>query len=175
MSRIWAKLVLIMMVVPLHSALAGEDAFTMGPVFSEYGPVADVETTIDLPDGINLKHSFDVSEQAETGEMNRTLKSAARFINMHARSGVAVENIQVAIVVHGGAVRDVANMTEGANLNEPLIAALHKKGVRIIVCGQSAAYYDVNTSDLLAGVDMALSAMSAHVMLQQEGYTINPF
>ena len=56
-----------------------------------------------------------------------------------------------------------------------LIAALTDHGVRIIVCGQSAAYYDVATDDLLPGVEMALSAMTAHALLQQQGYTLNPF
>jgi len=28
---------------------------------------------------------------------------------------------------------------------------------------------------LLPGVEMALSAMTAHAILQQEGYTLNPF
>lgn len=49
------------------------------------------------------------------------------------------------------------------------------RGVRIIVCGQSAAHYEVATGELLPGVEMALSAMTAHALLQQEGYTLNPF
>ena len=43
------------------------------------------------------------------------------------------------------------------------------------VCGQSAAYYGVATDDLLPGVEMALSAMTAHALLQQQDYSINPF
>jgi intracellular sulfur oxidation DsrE/DsrF family protein len=43
------------------------------------------------------------------------------------------------------------------------------------VCGQSAAFNDVTNEDLLPGVHMALSAMTAHAQLQQEGYTLNPF
>jgi intracellular sulfur oxidation DsrE/DsrF family protein len=47
--------------------------------------------------------------------------------------------------------------------------------VKIIVCGQTAAYYGVKTDELLPGVQMALSAMTAHALLQQQGYTLNPF
>lgn len=155
------------------SAFAGEDAFTKGPVFNDYGPVANVEADFAIPDGAVLKHSFDVSKQAEEGALNRTLISAARFINMHARAGLAPDNIHVAVVVHGSAVKDVAS--ESGNANEALIAALTEQGVRVIVCGQSAAYYDLGADDLLPGVEMALSAMTAHALLQQEGYTINPF
>ena len=152
---------------------AGEDAFSTGPVFENYGPNADVEMTLPVPDGFSVKHSFDVSKRDENGGLNRTLVSAARFINMHARTGVPVENMSVAVVVHGQAVKDVS--TPDAGDNAALIAALTGKGVKVIVCGQSAAYYDVATEDLLPGVDMALSAMTAHAMLQQEGYTLIPF
>ena len=47
--------------------------------------------------------------------------------------------------------------------------------VSTIVCGQSAACYGVKTDDLLPGVEMAVSAMTAHALLQQQGYTLNPF
>ena len=110
-----------------------------------------------------------------------SLVSAARFINMHGRANVPLENISVAVVVHGGAVKDVSNAAYysdavgGDNANAALIAALISKGVRIIVCGQSAAYYDVGNDDLLLGVEMALSAMTAHALLQRDGYTVNPF
>tara|TARA_R110002072_G_scaffold36848_3_gene108186 strand:+ start:54 stop:587 length:534 start_codon:yes stop_codon:yes gene_type:complete len=161
-------------------ALAGPDAFHPGSVIPDYGNVATIDTTIAPPE--NPRLSFDVSAAAEAGELNRTLVSAARYINMNAEAGIDPATISVAVVVHGGAVRDVANAEtyasahDGAeNANAALIAALIENGVHIYVCGQSAAYYDVATEDLLPGVDMALSAMTAHTMLQQQGYAINPF
>jgi intracellular sulfur oxidation DsrE/DsrF family protein len=48
-------------------------------------------------------------------------------------------------------------------------------GVRFIVCGQSASVYNVAKDDLVPGVEMNLSAMTAHAQLQQQGYTVNPF
>lgn len=162
-------------------AATGESDFAPGPVFENFGPVAAVSTDFETPKGVELKHSFDVSKQADAGALNRTLVSAARFINMHARAGVDVEDIDVAVVVHGGAVNDVtgaahyAEAVSGENANAALIEALTSKGVRVIVCGQSAAYYNVGNEDLLPGVEMALSAMTAHAVLQQAGYTINPF
>ena len=151
---------------------AGQVAFTKGPVFTDYGPVADVNVTMEIPADAVFKHSFDVSSPAPGGGPNRTLVSAARFINMHARAGVAEDNIHLAIIVHGKAVHDVADATSAS---ASLVAALIKNGTRIIVCGQSAAYYDVATDDLLPGVEMAISAMTAHALLQQDGYTLNPF
>ena len=154
------------------TALAGEGAFTKGPVFTDYGPVADVDVTMPIPPGTTFKHSFDVSTPAPTGDPNSTLVSAARLINMHARAGIPAGDTRVAVVVHGKAVKEMAD-EESASVG--LIAALVDQGVRIIVCGQSAAYYEVATDDLLPGVEMALSAMTAHAVLQQQGYTLNPF
>ena len=47
--------------------------------------------------------------------------------------------------------------------------------VRVILCGQSAAAYDVKNDELVNGVEVELSAMTAHALLQQKGYTMNPF
>ena len=165
----------------LFAASAAAADFSRGPVFDDFGPVADVTTDFEIPADAQFKHSFDVSKQAEAGELNRNLVSAARFINMHARAGVDPADISLAIVVHGGAVKDVSNAGHydgavgGENANLALIAALKSQNVRIIVCGQSAAYYGVSNDDLAPGVEMALSAMTAHALLQQEGFTVNPF
>jgi intracellular sulfur oxidation DsrE/DsrF family protein len=163
------------------SAQTVAEGFATGPVIEEFGPVSPVETSWDIPEGAVLRLSYDVSRQAQSGTLNRTLETAARFLNMHGASGVPVENMQLAIVFHGAAVRDVtgndfylaAESAENANL--ALIDALTAHNVRIIVCGQSAAYYGVELGDLAPGVEMALSAMTAHVLLQQDGYAINPF
>ena len=47
--------------------------------------------------------------------------------------------------------------------------------VRVILCGQSAVAYNVEASQVVAGVEVELSAMTAHALLQQNGYTVNPF
>ena len=153
-------------------AEANFGSFTTGPVIEDYGPVAHVETTMPIPKDAVLRHTFDVAEPAADGELNRTLVSAARFINMHAIAGIDADRIEVAVVVHGKAVYDVSGE---APANAPLVAALVEQGVQIFVCGQTAAYYDVKTNELLPGVQMALSAMTAHALLQQQGYTLNPF
>ena len=101
---------------------------------------------------------------------------------MHTAAGVREKNIKLAVVIHGKASIDVANAkvygaaNDGAeNGNIEIIKALTEQGVRVILCGQSAAFYGVGHEDMLPGVEMALSAMTAHAILQQEGYTLNPF
>lgn len=161
----------ILFVLPAIT-LADFSAFMTGPVIKEYGPVADVDTSMPVPDDAVFRHSFDVSTRADDEGPNRTLVSAARFINMHARVGIDTDRIELAVVVHGPAVHDVSGEDSAS---AELVAILIEHGVKIIVCGQSAAYYGVTTGDLLPGVKMALSAMTAHALLQQDGYTLNPF
>lgn len=49
------------------------------------------------------------------------------------------------------------------------------KGVRVIVCGQSSAANDVSSEMLIEGVEMDLSAMTAHARLSEQGFSTNPF
>jgi intracellular sulfur oxidation DsrE/DsrF family protein len=155
------------------AALAGPDAFEPGILIPEFGPVAEVDYDRPIPQGTVLRIRFDISTRAETGELNSTLTSAARFLNMHAAAGIPAEDIHVAVVIHGGAVHDVT--VGDGEANAGLVAALNEHGVEIIVCGQSAAWYDVTSEDLQPGVSLALSAMTAHAVLHSEGYALNPF
>ncbi|NVJ99163.1 MAG: DsrE family protein [Alphaproteobacteria bacterium] len=165
-----------MVILSGRPALGGADAFSKGPLIKEFGPVATVEMTRTLPADSRFAVSFDVAEQSEEGKVNRRIESAARFLNMHVAAGVKAENITLAIVIHGKAVFDVSrDARHGAeNATAELVKILLQHGVRIQVCGQSAAYYDVGPDDLLPGVEMALSAMTAHAQLQQQGFTLNP-
>lgn len=164
------------------AALAGPSDFQTGPVIDGFGPKAVVAEAQTLPDDITFKVAFDTAKASEGDALNRTLESAARFLNMHAAAGVDPENIRLAVVTHGGAAFDMlhaeayADRHEGrTNPNVALIAALTDRNVRIILCGQTAAYRDIAKDDLLPGVELALSAMTAHAQLQQDGYTLNPF
>jgi len=161
---------------------ASDEAFKTGPVFTEFGPAAVIEADMIIPKRAKFKILFDTAKAAKPGEVNRTLTSAARFINMHAEAGVPEKNMKLAVVFHGSGSFDLTkDAAYGAkydgmeNANAALIAALTEKNIRIILCGQSAAYHGIAKDDLLPNVEMALSAMTAHALLQQEGYTLNPF
>lgn len=163
------------------SGFAGQSVFQSGSLIPEFGKVAAVETDFPIADGTVMKVSFDVSEQADEGTLNRKLISAARFLNMHVAAGLSAKDLKLAIVVHGGASRDLLQNNAYKkrfgidNDNTALIQALIKNNVEVILCGQSAAYHDVSKDMLLPGVKMALSAMTAHALLQQDDYTLNPF
>lgn len=159
-----------------------EEVFHPGTVIADFGNVASVEADLQIPEGTKFKICFDVGKQATPGKINSTFESAARFINMHVEAGIPLENIQLAIVVHGGASLDVttdafygAQYAGRGNPSEAAVATLQKHKVKFFICGQSAAWQKIGKSDLLPGVKVALSAMTAHALLDQEGYSLNPF
>lgn len=152
---------------------AQDAAFHPGPAIAEFGPVASVASDMPLSKKTKFKVRYDVKDAAAAGELSKSFVSVARFLNMSVENGVAAENVKLAIVVHGGATKDLT--TRADNPNAPLIAALAAKGVDIYLCGQSAAAHEVKKEDLLPGVKMALSAMHAHALLDAEGYSLNPF
>lgn len=167
----------VMMLVTHNSHMATANDFTKGPLITEYGPVVIVDGAAPLPADTGFSVAFDVTARGADGALNRKFESAARFLNMHAAVGVKADNMRLAVVVHGPAVFDLTNAARfgAANPNADMIKTLEGHGVRFIVCGQSAAFQDVGVEDLLPGVELAVSAMTAHALLQQGGYTLNPF
>ena len=163
------------------TAQAQNGAFHAGTLIPDYGKIADIPDMLPLAKDASYNISFDISKQAEIGKLNRQFVSSARFLNMHVANGVDPKNIKLAMVIHGKAVLDVTRQefyedkTVADNVNADLIANLIDNGVEVFVCGQSAAFQGVKSSDLLPGVKMSLSAMTAHATLQQSGYTYNPF
>ena len=152
---------------------AQEPEVRYGPIFEEFGPHYPVEGIDHVPQDAEFAVAFDVARPADDDTRNRGFESAARFINMHASKGVDPENIRIAVVVHGGAVKDL--LASADNPSRAMVEHLLDYGVRFIVCGQSAAGQGIAQEDLIPGVEMALSAMTAHALLQQRGYTVNPF
>ena len=153
---------------------------TKGPVFTDYGPVYKIDDlTTPLTEGLHYKILFDISKTGETeDQLNRNIESVARFINMHVLHGTKLENIEVAVVLHGKSTRD--GLTHAAyeekylvkNPTLDLINQLHAKGVKFYQCGQSAYYQNINAEDLSEDVNMALSALTMLTELQADGYSL---
>lgn len=159
------------------AARADEAVFTTGPLIAHYGPVAEIEGAAAIPADAAFRVAFDVGETSGEGVLNRRFESVARFLNMHAAAGVPAENMSLALVVHGQASRDlvVSADPDAPNPNVALIEALSEAGVDVYLCGQSAAYHGIDPETLAPGVTVSLSAMTAHALLQADGYTLNPF
>jgi intracellular sulfur oxidation DsrE/DsrF family protein len=149
-----------------------------GPVIEDYGPVFAVpEGSFNLEPDRQYKVLMDIGKGPnDPSALNRYIESAARFLNMHNRNGIKPENMELALVLHGSGIHAALNDEAHSkhfvvpNSSKDLINALAKAGVNVYVCGQSAAFNGYGKDDLLSEVSMAVSAMTVHVRLQQEGY-----
>lgn len=166
----------------LVAADPAEPQARRGPVIEKFGPYVPLgEPDFPTPVTVPMKAVFDVARTQGPGEPNPRLETPARFLNMHADAGVPVERIQLALVVHGPAARDL--LTDEAyrkrygtaNPNRALLEALGAAGVQIILCGQTAAFGGYTAEELLPEVKLALSAMTALVSLQDQGFRLIAF
>lgn len=154
-----------------------------GPVFSEFGKVYEVSNPDFKTDLENdFKVVFDVmSSPGKEGARNRQLETAARFLNLHVSAGKDRDQLKVALVVHGSAAKDLLQSQAyevrlgRPNPNEALVEALIKEGVEVIICGQSAHSRKLDRDKLIPGVKVALSAMTALIQLQNDGYQLIKF
>jgi intracellular sulfur oxidation DsrE/DsrF family protein len=153
-----------------------------GPVIEEFGAVFDVpEIDRETPD-VEYRAVFDVRDPAEApGERNRGIETVARYLNMHAREGVPPEKLHAVLVLHGGAAKGALSDDSyrerygTANPDRELIGALIDAGAEVVLCGQSAMSRGFPAADLAPGVRLALSAMTALVAYQQQGYSLIAF
>ncbi len=159
-----------------------QPASKSGPLIQSGGEVyATPHIDFATPVDITYKVAFDLSRRGTSAtSVNDGLNSLARFLNMHAQAGVPASQMQLAVVVHGGAARDLLRNAEYKertgedNPNIAMVEELWKAGVRIIVCGQTAAASGFTKDMFVEPVQIALSAMTAFAVLQEQGYHVNP-
>ena len=153
-----------------------------GPAILGAGPVYDVpDPDFATPMG-TYRAVWEVALATDDpSQRNPRLESVARFINMHARAGVPRENMKLAVVVHGTAGKDLMDH-QGyrdrlgvENPNHDMIQELIGFGVRVVLCGQTQMARGIPRDRLAPGVELALSAMTALVAFQEEGYRLIPF
>jgi intracellular sulfur oxidation DsrE/DsrF family protein len=165
----------------IAALLASPALATDGPVFKGFGSHTPVEHDVAIPKGMVLRHVYDVT-RAAPGTLNPGFETAARFINSHVANGMAERDVAVAVVVHGPAINELtrpavyaARHNGAANASEAMVKEMLARGVRFLVCGQAANMMGLKKADLLPGVELTISASSAHAILQAQGYTLNPF
>lgn len=154
-----------------------------GPVIKGYGEVWTIENP-DFSTDITKEYKvvFDIMNSAdEPDELNKSIETAARFLNMHAQSGVPVSNLKVALVVHNMASKDLLlnsaynSRFKTNNPNQELIEKLLEADVEIVFCGQSSLSRNIPMTETIKGVKLSLSAMTALIQLQDDGYQLIKF
>jgi intracellular sulfur oxidation DsrE/DsrF family protein len=162
------------------SAAAAEP--TTGPYIDAGGPAFEVaDRDVPLREGQKYRVVFEASEYpGELTDINRELTLVARFLNMHGKNGVPLEDMDIAVVFHQRALLAAFNdeayekLNGVKNPNLELLQQLADAGVKFYACGQSLGFRGVDKSVLAEPVKVGLSAMTMLVTLQAEGYAFLP-
>jgi len=169
--------VFILMLVLSHCSHAVESK----RLIQGYGQFKQVKEP-DIKTPKKLKVVFDVyTSNDDESAVNKGLNTVARFLNMHFDAGVKPQNMQVAVIIHGAAGKDILNHSAYNdrflidNPNAELLELLHKNKVQIIICGQTAEFRNYKRDEILDFVDVSLSAITALVKLQTKGYQLINF
>ena len=164
-------------------SIFSQEEISKGPILKEFGNVYEIENPdLLLENNKTYKVIFDVYTNGENIEkINPSINTVARFINMHAQTGIKLKDMEIVLVLHGKATKNVLNddafmkKYKTENPNSKLIAALKEVGVKTYVCGQSLTYHGFQKNDLSKNVGMSLSALTALVYYQTKGYQLISF
>jgi intracellular sulfur oxidation DsrE/DsrF family protein len=165
------------------SVSALSQAKKTGPVIQNYGEVYEIENiSFPVDTSMDFKVVFDIMESPEeASQINRNIDTVARFLNMHVQNGVSQDRLKVYMVFHNEATKDILNEEayrqrfDTGNPNAGLLTELMDAGVQVVLCGQSSKARNVPVADALPEVKLALSAMTAIIQLQEEGYHVIKF
>lgn len=154
-----------------------------GTVIPEFGqtfevPNPDFKTDTTLV----FKAVFDVAKAPQDpSKRNPYIETIARFLNMHAASGVPTENLHVRMAMHGQASYGLLkneHYKEKFKVDNPnikLLEAIEAAGVEVILCGQTAGSRNLSPERRIPLTKLALSAMTILIQSQEEGYNLIAF
>ncbi len=177
------RILLFFIVFASFSPAMAQQKKMPGKVISQFGPTYPIEYP-DYSTSLSQQYKvvFDVASVPEDpSAVNKQFETVARFLNMHAAAGKSLESMEVAVVVHGQAAQNLLQdryyleMFGTSNPNIALIKALDENNVQIILCGQTAVHRDLSPERRLPETRIALSAMTALIQLQNEGYRLINF
>ena len=181
-TRSFVMALLTVAATALPAAAQPLSAPATGPLIADFGAVYAVGSPdFATPNG-PFKVVFEVALGApEPDQLNARLETVARYLNMHAQAGVAAQDMELALVVHGSAGKDLLGHAgfrarHGVdNPNYEMIQQLIEAGVEVVLCGQTQVHRGLRREQLAPGVKVALSAMTALVTLQSRGYQLIAF
>ena len=143
------------------------------------GPVYDIDAVVEAIGRLS-QLALDHPRISEA-EINPLLNTVARFLNMHGQTGMKKEQFSIVVIMHGAGAKNALNEEAylkkfgRTNPNAELLKALDSVGVNLYICGQSFYSRGFSPADLAEPVKLSLSAMTALVHFQKEGYQLINF
>jgi len=154
-----------------------------GPIIEGFGKVYKIENIeLNLQKDKEYKVIFDIyTNSPKEGAINPLINTVARYLNMHGQNGISADQMKVAFVMHGAAAKDALTIEAYKkkfgidNPNAKLITTLKKANVEIFVCGQSYKSRGFPIEGISKDVKLSLSALTALIEYQENGYKIINF
>ncbi len=148
------------------------------PSIAKYGAVVRLPDATQQPRA-GTKLCVDLTAGSEPAELNVAIEKLARYVNIFAGAGREPVPANLVVVLHGEATLAALNnetysqkfQTDG-NPNAKLMKELHSQGVKFYVCGQSLIGKGARPDQALEFVDVAVSALTAVVNHQMDGYSV---
>ena len=159
--------------------MSANDAETP-PRIAEYGKVTPFPEASEQPRN-GSKIVVDLTAGGPPDQLNKGLEKVARYVNIYSQAGKRPAHAKICVVLHGDATGLTLNDTAYAaafetktNPNLPLLRTLHQAGVEFLVCGQALTHKGHPPEQTADEVQVAVSALTALVNRQQDGYAYIP-
>lgn len=147
------------------------------PIIEGYGGIYEIEGAVNPNPDMKYKIVVDLKFLDRDKEsVNRGLDNVARMMNLHGLGGVKAENLEVAVVIHGGATDVILTNEvyqkryEVDNPNLELISTLKEAGVEIYVCGQSLLAREYELDEVNPDVSIGLSMLTVFTTYMNNGF-----
>ncbi len=147
------------------------------PIIKNFGTIYEIEEAINPDSEIEYKIVVDLKTlQRDKESINPGLNNVARMLNLHGLGGVKAENLNIAVVIHGGATDVILNneaYQKKYELNNPnlkLIDELKEAGVELYVCGQSLLARNYEHEEVNTQIKIGLSMLTVVTTYMHKGY-----
>jgi intracellular sulfur oxidation DsrE/DsrF family protein len=165
--------------VPTNDSTPAKLSFA-NPAIKQYGSVVQLPEATQQPRA-GSRLLVDLTQGDEPEKLNGAIEKVARYVNIYQGAGREPADVTIAVVLHGDATLACLNDDTYAqqfgtqsNPNLDCLHSLHEAGVEIFVCGQSLVAKEHQPEDVAVFVDVAVSALTAVVNLQADGYSYVP-
>ncbi|MCH2448895.1 MAG: DsrE family protein [Gracilimonas sp.] len=169
-----STLFILLLLISSTEIVAQEAQF---PIIKNFGGIYEIPDSIDPEPETEYNIVIDLKTlQRDKASINPGLNNVARMMNLHGLGGVKAEDLNVAVVIHGGATDLVINNEayqeryELDNPNLELIDTLRAAGIEIYVCGQSLIAREYGFDEINPQVTKGLSMLTVFTTYMNKGY-----
>ncbi|QDU59512.1 DsrE/DsrF-like family protein [Planctomycetes bacterium Pan216] len=150
------------------------------PIIKSHGAVVRYPDAAQQPrDGSKIV--VDITRSGKPDVLNSGVEKVARFVNIYEGAGKKPANVDIAIVLHGGATLTALNDEAYAsrfgvekNPHLDFYKELQQAGVKVYLCGQALAAKKGTPEQVADHIPLVTSALVALVNHQADGYAYIP-